>query len=214
MPVNRLCLIGAGGFGRQAVALLQDIDLAAETFAQIVFAAEDAPQSAMIGPYPVIDTATMGSGDRFVVTVSNPVLRRRLAHQALAAGAQVHHLIAASARISPLAEIAKGEVVCDFAVIEPFARIGCHFHANVGAFVAHECVIGDFVTLAPRAICNGNVHIGDGATIGAGAVIRQGTNARPLVIGAGATVGMGAVVTRDVAAGQTVAGNPARPLHS
>jgi len=46
-----------------------------------------------------------------------------------------------------------------------------------------------------------------GASIGSGATILGGVR-----IGAAATVGAGAVVTRDVAAGETVAGNPARPL--
>ena len=46
-----------------------------------------------------------------------------------------------------------------------------------------------------------------GATIGSGATILGGVR-----IGAGATVGAGAVVTKDVAAGATVVGNPARPL--
>ncbi len=49
--------------------------------------------------------------------------------------------------------------------------------------------------------------IEDGASIGSGATILCG-----LTIGAGAQVGAGAVVTRDVAAGATVVGNPARPL--
>jgi UDP-2-acetamido-3-amino-2,3-dideoxy-glucuronate N-acetyltransferase len=46
-----------------------------------------------------------------------------------------------------------------------------------------------------------------GATIGSGATILGG-----VTIGAGSTVGAGAVVTRDVAAGTTVVGNPARRL--
>ena len=46
-----------------------------------------------------------------------------------------------------------------------------------------------------------------GAAIGSGAVILAGVR-----IGAGALVGAGAVVRHDVAAGETVAGNPARAL--
>ncbi len=45
------------------------------------------------------------------------------------------------------------------------------------------------------------------ASIGSGATILGGVR-----IGRGAIVGAGAVVTRDVAAGETVVGNPARPL--
>ena len=88
--------------------------------------------------------------------------------------------------------------------------IGTHFHANIYSYVAHDCVIGDYVTFAPRVSCNGNVHIEDDVYIGTGAVIEQGTPDKPLVIGKGATIGMGAVVTKDVPPGAVVVGNPAR----
>ncbi|MNE26870.1 2,3,4,5-tetrahydropyridine-2,6-dicarboxylate N-acetyltransferase [compost metagenome] len=68
------------------------------------------------------------------------------------------------------------------------------------------------MTFAPAVKCNGNIHIEDHAYIGAGAVIKQGTPDKPLVIGKGAIVGMGAVVTKSVPAGVTVVGNPARIL--
>ena len=51
------------------------------------------------------------------------------------------------------------------------------------------------------------VRIGRNVWIGAGAIILPG-----VTIGDDALIGAGSVVTRDVAAGVTVAGNPARPL--
>jgi maltose O-acetyltransferase len=50
------------------------------------------------------------------------------------------------------------------------------------------------------------VRIGSDVWIGGGAIILPG-----VTIGDGAVIGAGSVVTRDVGAGQTVAGNPARP---
>jgi maltose O-acetyltransferase len=50
------------------------------------------------------------------------------------------------------------------------------------------------------------VRIGSDVWIGGGAIILPG-----VTIGDGALIGAGSVVTRDVGAGQTVTGNPARP---
>ena len=101
-----------------------------------------------------------------------------------------------------------------FTIVSPNAAIGRYFHCNYHSYVAHDCVIGDFVTFAPGVKCNGTVTIEDHAYIGSGAVIKQSQPGRPLVIGRGAIVGMGAVVTKSVAPGVTVVGNPARPLGS
>lgn len=104
-------------------------------------------------------------------------------------------------------QIGEGALLSPFTTLTSNIRVGRHFHLNLYSYVEHDCVIGDFVTFAPAVRCNGSVTIGDGAYIGANAVIRQG-----LTIGEGSTIGMGAVVTKNVPAGETWAGNPARPL--
>ena len=109
--------------------------------------------------------------------------------------------------------IGDGSILCPFVTLTSNITLGKCFHANLYSYVEHDCVIGDFVTFAPGVKCNGNVKIGDMVYIGAGAVIHQGTNDTPLFIGDGATIGMGAVVLNDVHAGQTVVGNPARPIN-
>ena len=66
--------------------------------------------------------------------------------------------------------------------------------------------------MLPGARVNGNIHVEDHAYIGSGAVIKQGTPEKPLVIGKGSVIGMGAVVTKDVKPNSTVIGNPARVM--
>jgi acetyltransferase-like isoleucine patch superfamily enzyme len=60
-------------------------------------------------------------------------------------------------------------------------------------------------TLPRPPLDSAPVMIGDDVRIGIGAMILKG-----VTVGAGATIAPGAVVTRDVAAQQTVVGNPAR----
>jgi sugar O-acyltransferase (sialic acid O-acetyltransferase NeuD family) len=104
-------------------------------------------------------------------------------------------------------QIGEGAVFCSYTLCTSNVRIGRHFHCNIYSYVAHDCVIGDFVTFAPDVRCNGNVVIEDDVYVGTGAVFKQG-----LRIGRGATIGMGAVVTRNIPPGVTVVGNPAREL--
>lgn len=108
--------------------------------------------------------------------------------------------------------IGEGAILCPFTMVTSNATIGRFFHANIYSYVAHDCVIGDFVTFAPGVMCNGRVRVEDHAYIGTGVVLREGAPDRPVVIGAGAVVGMGAVVTKSVAPGAVVVGNPAAPL--
>jgi acetyltransferase-like isoleucine patch superfamily enzyme len=106
-------------------------------------------------------------------------------------------------------KMGEGSILCPFVTLTSDITIGKSFQANIYSYVAHDCVIGDYVTFAPAVKCNGNVHIGDHAYIGTGTIIHQGKPNRPLKIGKGAVVAAGAVVTKSVPDGMTVFGNPA-----
>ena len=103
--------------------------------------------------------------------------------------------------------------------IHPGAKIGKRFFLDHGFSVIGESAdIGDDVTLYqhvtlggtnPSAGVGGKRHptLGNGVIVGSGAQILG-----PIEIGAGAKVGANSVVTKDVAAGQTVVGIPAKPV--
>ncbi len=155
---------------------------------------------------PVIPFPDLRDDDEVVIAVGDGAKRRALATRCR----RFATLFAPTSVIGRGVNIGEGSIFCDYAIVTACAKIGRHFHCNVGSAVAHDCVIGDFVTFAGGVSCNGNVQIGDGAYIGAEAVLMNGRPGKPLVIGEGAVVGIGAVVVRSVPAYATVFGNPAR----
>ncbi len=101
----------------------------------------------------------------------------------------------------------QGSVFAHGSVVSSHTQVGNHVLINYNATVGHDCLVEDFVSIGPTAAIGGNVRIEKGVYIGAGALIREN-----LTIGEGAIIGMGAVVTKDVPAGVTVCGIPAKPV--
>ena len=198
-------IFGTGGMGRELVRTAKA--MLGSRANELTFVVDD-PRGPVMG-IPVISPDALSEADEVVVAIGDSAVRRSVAERLKA---RPGTLVAPNSVIGPDVKIGAGAVICDFSIITASIRIGRHFQCNIHSYVTHDCVIGDYVTFAPRVGCNGNVRIGDGAYIGAGAVLKQGTPDKPLIIGRGAVVGMGAVVTRDVPDGAVVVGNPARPF--
>lgn len=210
----RFAIYGIGGFGRELAPLAQHC--ASEDADAVVFVDDADDRPALCNGIAVIgfdDLISAAHRDRaVVVAVGDGRVRERIEQRCEAAELTIGSLTAPTARILAQNEIADGAVLCDHVTITANARIGRSFQGNIYSYVAHDCVIGDYVTFAPQVCCNGNIHIEDYAYIGTGAVFTQGKPGKPLVIGEGAIVGMGSVVTKPVEPYTLVAGNPARPI--
>ena len=149
----------------------------------------------------------------FVIGFANPALRRRMTERVLADGFPLFSVCAPNAVVSDEAIVGESSVISDFSIVQSNdVRIGRSFHANVFCNVGHDCVLGDFVTLAPRVIVNGRIEIEDDVYIGTGATVLPGKPGKPMRIGKGAVIGAHALVTADVPPGATMVGTPANPL--
>jgi sugar O-acyltransferase (sialic acid O-acetyltransferase NeuD family) len=214
-------LFGAGGYAREVMPIVvENLDALFKSKPNVelkVFFVEVSPNKKEVNGYPIVSEDEFFNIEcdvrYFNVAIADSKIRAKVSNDILGRGVIPLSLLADNTIVYHNNDISDGAIICANCVVTSNVKIGKFFHANIYSYVAHDCVIGDFVTFAPNVHCNGNVHIKDHAYIGTGAIIKQGSEAKPLIIGEGAVVGMGAVVTKDVEPFTTVVGNPAR-LHS
>lgn len=136
----------------------------------------------------------------------------------------------------PLLEALFADVGSGVSIRAPvYVDYGIHVSLGADVFLNYGCVLLDVcpITIGARTAigpavqiltadhprraedraggleCGAPVVLGSDVWIGGGAILLPGVR-----VGDGAVIGAGAVVTRDVAAGATMAGNPARPIRS
>ena len=141
-----------------------------------------------------------------IVAIGDNKIRKQLAQT-------IQHvfgeLIHPSASIDRFSLVGEGSVVMHHAVIQRGTQIGKHGIINTACSVDHDCILGDFVHIAPNATLCGGVQIGDETFIGAGVVVLP-----QIKIGKRVTVGAGTVVTKNIPDGATVVGNPGKIIKS
>jgi sugar O-acyltransferase (sialic acid O-acetyltransferase NeuD family) len=207
---------GSAGFGREVMPIARtELVRSGVPPERLVFVDDNQPE-ANINNQRILryaDFMAIPSAQRFIaLAIADGSIREKLAQRVFVDGNLPWMVRAENVIVMDNVDIGVGAILSPFVTLTSNIRIGRYFHANIYSYVAHDCVIGDFVTFAPSVKCNGNVVVEDHVYIGTGAIIKQGLPGKPLVIGRGAVIGMGAVVTKSVPAGMTVVGNPARPL--
>ena len=201
-------IYGANGFGKEILSLVKE-QFGCES--KIVFVDDgDVPNELLGCDILNFEQFVNLEGQKKVtIAIANSKIREKLTLKCLENGVETFDVKASNVVVLENVKMDDGSILCPFVTLTSDITIGKSFQANIYSYVAHDCVIGDYVTFAPAVKCNGNVHIGDHAYIGTGAIIHQGKPNRPLKIGKGAVVAAGAVVTKSVPDGMTVFGSPA-----
>lgn len=201
-----IIIVGYGGFGREVFWLAKDCGR------EVVGFLDDDAQVGSAGRYQIlggVDEWKDHSNVQFVVAIGNPRVRKKVV-----AGMEEMGRPDFATLIHPSVvmdhssvEVGAGSMICAGCVGTVDFQVGQHVIVNLKCTLAHDDVIGDFVTVAPLVAVSGNVSLQPGVEVGTGAAIRQGVTMKE-----GSMLGMGGILTKDADNNKVYIGSPAKPL--
>ena len=191
--MKKIYIVGAGGFGRELLWWIKDINQVAPTW-EIAGFLDDDP-TALDGyecDYKVVGSIKdwePKEDEEFALALGSPALKRKISSLLKAKGAHFASIIHPTAMLSE------------------FAHHGEGFITLLSSPIGHDTIIGDYTVISGNCNIVRNVVIGKDVFLAAGVCIAQDVH-----IGDGAYLGLGCVVLKDVKEGDTMFGNPARVM--
>ena len=202
-----LIIAGAGGFGREALALAKTLNKIEPQW-NIRGFINDIPD-ALDGvkcTHSIIGTIKdwqPSENEVFVIGISSPIGKEKVATILKEKGANFVSLIHPAALVSEDAIIGDGCVIIGRSVVGGGSVIGDFVHI-AASMVGQDAVIGDYSTTTAFANLT-NAKLGKRVFVGSHAVIMN-----KLTIGDDAFISVGSIVFTNVKAGVKVFGNPAK----
>ncbi len=206
-----LIIVGAGGFGREMLAVLKDIKESEHKWNILGFIDDNANaingidcSHKVIG---ALEEWQPNENEVFVMAIASVQGKKRCAALLKEKGARFITVIHPTAHVSETTKIGEGLVLFPYAEISVNCTIGAFVFLNSYAQIGHDSVVGDYCTLCPKCAIAGGGELEEGVMIGTNA------STYPRVkIGSYATVGMNSAVIRRVKPGTTVMGVPAKMM--
>ena len=164
---------------------------------------DDDPKIFQVLDYPVMGSvpADFIFDHHLFLAIGENVMRKML-HLRYQHRAKFATIIHDSAFFSKRANLDRGSVIMEGAIVKVNTRLGKQVIVNTGASVDHDCEVGDYVHIAPQATLCGGISVGEGTMIGANSTVLP-----RIKIGSWCIIGAGSVVTAHVPDGETWIGN-------
>jgi len=206
--MKKIYIVGAGGFGRELLWWIKDINKEKPTW-EIGGFLDDDPKA--LDGYEC-DYGVIGSirdwepkdDEVFALALGSPALKRKIVGILKAKGAEFATIIHPTAMLSEFAHYGEGFIMFPYSKLSANSNVG-DFVTLLSTPIGHDTIIGDYSVISGNCSVVRNVVIGKDVFLAAGVCIAQDVH-----IGDGAYLGLGAVVLKDVRPGDTVFGNPAR----
>jgi len=208
--MKELIIVGGGGFGREVLQWVKDSNRKNRRWVIKGFLSESLfDLDGYACDYNILSSVsnwTPKANQEFLIAIGSPSLKEKVVKEMLGKGAVFSTLIHPTAQVSEFVDIGEGTIICPNAEVSPNVEIG-KYCTILNAGIGHDAVIGDYSTISGGCLINGNVTIGRRVMAGSGVLVVPGK-----VIGDDAKLGIGSVIIRNVDAGASVFGNPAKKI--
>lgn len=205
-----LVLIGCGGHASDVLSVIEACNEAVPRYAVLGYLDDD-PQAddRRVHARGIARVGSIGEAIRldgfYALGIGYPEERSAVAFRLQGLGKPSEAILHPQAELSTNVELSPGVVIFGGTHIGPGARISQGAMVGRAAIIGHDTLISEHVSVMPGAVVSGDCSIGARALIGSNSTVLEGR-----VVGEGARLGAGAVLTRDLAAGCTAVGVPAR----
>ncbi len=207
--MKRCLIVGAGGFGREALAWALAMRQDEWQIAGFLDAAPHALEGKNVH-FPILGDPFKwipGPDEVFIAGIGNPEPRLRVCGALAARGAKFVTVIHPTAVVAMNAELGSGCVVAPMAIVSVNVRLGPFVLVNVASSVGHDATVDEGATISGHCDIMGYAKIGRAAFLGGQACVLPS-----VTVGESAIVGAGSSVVRNVSPRTTVMGVPAQLL--
>lgn len=208
-----IAIFGVGGFGREVLALIKDINKVKPLYNIIGFFDDGHEKNEIINGYPMLgrteELNEWSTEISIAISVGTPKIKKQIVEKIYNPHISYPTLIHPNVIIgdSDYVKIGKGCIICAGSVITTNIEIKDFVILNLGCTVGHDVLINSYAAFMPSCNISGEVLIGEGVYCGTGVKIINQTS-----IGEFAIVGAGAVVTKPLPAYCTAVGVPAKVI--
>ncbi len=212
MGKTELIIIGAGGLGRELAAMVRGSDLS-KIWQVLGFVDDGIFEGNRIDGLPLLGNLqwleNQEDGISVALGIGAPIVKTKVIEKLNSKKFVFPNLVHPTAQMidRERVEVGFGNIICANAILTTSISIGNFNVINLSCTIGHDVKMGNFCSLMPSVNVSGNVILEDEVLIGTGAQIIKKAK-----LGKGCRVGAGGVVNKNVAAGQTVTGVPAKAI--
>lgn len=208
--MQKIIIIGAGGYGRELLQWIKDINAQSPTWQIVGFVDDNLNALDNVEcDYPIIGRVwewQPQDDEVFALALGDPKTKEKVAKLMKAKNAVFTNVIHPTATVTKFSKFGEGLIMFPHAKLSVNSTVG-DFVTILSSGVGHDVAVGDFTTISGFCSILRNVKIGKRVFLASNVAIAQ-----DVIIEDDAFLGIGSVVVNTVKAGQKVFGNPARVI--